>query len=83
MEFAAKWHFGGSIKIMDASYDDIKGSYVEFQASIERHTFQHLGFGIGFFADEVDAREETPRALVLGDWNQTRDGVLLFLRARF
>ena len=82
-EFAPKWHLSGSLKAMDASFNDIEGSYVELEAAVEHYTFRNLGFGIGFFADEVDAREDTGDAFILGDWNQKREGALVFLRARW
>ncbi|MDX1383767.1 MAG: hypothetical protein R3190_09005 [Thermoanaerobaculia bacterium] len=83
--FASKWHLNGSLKAFDASIDDIdiKGSFVELQVAVEHYTFKHVGFGIGFFADRLDAEETAEDQFFLGEWDQDRDGGFVFVRGRF
>jgi hypothetical protein len=83
-EFAPKWHLNGSFKWIDAKYDVWDGFFIELQAAVEHQTWKHGGFGIGYSFDDLDVKEdEDPDAVFLGDWEQRRQGFILYFRGRF
>ncbi len=80
VELGRKFVFSGLVKVFELSIQDYSGSWTSVEAKIEHHTFEHVGFGLGFFLSDLDVQADLARGVVLADFSQEQNGIAVFVR---
>ena len=78
--FGSKFVLSGLIKVLEIEIGDYSGDWLTIEALIEHRTFNHVGFGVGFYFNDLEATRETLRGAVLTDVGIEATGIALFVR---
>ena len=80
MKFFNKLYFGALWKVFEIEYGDYAGDWSTYEVTLEHWTFEHVGFGVGYYFNKLDVTKTEARGLAIAGIQFKKTGAHAYVR---
>jgi len=80
IKLGEKFYLGVFGKILDLEIDDYSGSWHTLEVTLEHWTFKHVGFGVGYYLNDLDVQRENVDEFSINGLDMRQSGVQAYVR---